>query len=106
MGIKRYHLDRESVARETLAKSAVQSGRTTVSFGFAVAGEENRSASVTFPEPFAAAPAVVVTIEGIDVGVVRIYTSPSSFTVVVRDDKGTDYTTGQTATVNWIAMAV
>jgi len=24
----------------------------------------------------------------------------------VRDDKGTDYTTSQTATVNWIAMAV
>jgi len=106
MGIKRYHLDRESVAKETLAKSAIQSGRTTVSFGFAVAGEENQSASVTFPEAFAAAPAVVVAIEGINVGIVNISVTATGFTVTVRDDKGTDYTTGQTATVNWIAMAV
>jgi len=106
MGIKRYHLDRESVARETLAKSAMQSGRTSVSFGFAAAGEENQSASVTFPEAFAAAPAVTVAIEGINVGIVNISVTATGFTVTVRDDKGTDYTTSQTATVNWIAMAV
>jgi len=106
MGIKRYHLDRESVGRETMAKSAIQSGRTSVSFGFAAAGEENQSATVTFPEAFPAAPAVVVTIEGIDVGIVKISVTASGFTVTVRDDKGTDYTTSQTATVNWIAIAV
>jgi len=106
MGIKRYHLDRESVAKETLAKSAIQSGRTSVSFGFAAAGEENQSASVTFPEAFAAAPAVAVSIEGINVGIVNVSVTASGFTVTVRDDKGTDYTTSQTATVNWIAMAV
>jgi len=106
MGIKRYHLDRESVAKETLAKSAVQSGRTSVSFGFAATGEENQSASVTFPEAFAAAPAVTVAIEGIDVGIVGITVTATGFTVTVRDDKGTDYTTSQTATVNWIAVAV
>jgi len=106
VGIKRYHLDRESVARETLAKSAVQSGRASVTFGFAAAGEENQSASVTFPEAFAAAPAVAVAIEGINVGVVNISVTATGFTVTVRDDKGTDYTTSQTATVNWIAISV
>jgi len=106
MGIKRYHLDRESVAKETLAKSAIQSGRTSVSFGFAAAGEENQSATITFPQAFAAAPAVIVAIEGINVGIVNVSVTASSFTVTVRDDKGTDYTTSQSATVNWIAMAV
>jgi len=37
VGIRRYHLDREAVGREALAKSAVQSGRTSVTFGFAAA---------------------------------------------------------------------
>jgi len=106
MPVKRYHLDRESVGKETLAKSAIQSGRTSVSFGFAAAGEENQSATITFPEAFAAAPAVAVAIEGIDVGIVRISVTATGFTVTVRDDKGTDYTTSQTATVNWIAIAV
>jgi len=106
MGVKRYHLDRESVGKETLAKSAVQSGRTSVSFGFAAAGEENQSATITFPEAFGAAPAVIAAIEGINVGIVSISVTASNFTVTVRDDKGTDYTTSQTATVNWIAMAV
>jgi len=106
MGIKRYHLDREAVGREALAKSAVQSGRTSVTFGFAAAGEENQSASVTFPEAFVAAPAVAVAIEGINVGIVNISVTATGFTVTVRDDKGTDYTTSQSATVNWIAMSV
>jgi len=106
MGIKRYHLDRESVAKETLAKSAIQSGRTSVTFGFAATGEENQSASITFPEAFGAAPAVAVSIEGINVGIVNISVTATGFTVTVRDDKATDYTTSQTATVNWIAVAV
>jgi len=106
MGIKRYHLDRESVARETLAKSAIQSGRTSVTFGFAVTGEEIKSASITFPEPFEAVPAVVVAIQGIVVGVAEVIPSKTGFSVAVRDDKGTDYTTSQSATVNWIAMSV
>jgi len=106
MGIKRYHLDRESVARETLAKSAIQSGRTSVTFAFLAAGEEDRSAPVTFPTPFAAPPAVVIAIEGINVGIVTISVSATGFTVTVRDDKGVDYTTSQSATVNWIAIAV
>jgi len=106
MGIKRYHIGIEAVAREALAKSAVQSGRTSVTFGFAATGEENQSASVTFPEAFAVAPAVVVAIEGIDAGIVNVSVTATGFTVTVRDDKGTDYTTSQSATVNWIAMAV
>jgi len=106
MGIKRYHLDRESVAKETLAKSAIQSGRTSVTFPFAAAGEENVSATITFPQAFAAVPAVVCSIQGINVGIVVVTPTTSNFSVTVRDDKGTDYTTGQTATVNWIAMAV
>jgi len=105
-GIRRYHLDREAVGREILAKSAIQSGRTSVTFAFALAGEENRSASITFPQAFAATPAVDASISGIDVGVVSITPTASGFTITVRDDKGTDYTTSQTATVNWIAMAV
>jgi len=104
MGIKRYHVEREAVHTEHLAD--IQAGRTSVSFPFAAAGEENVSASITFPKAFAAAPAVAVAIEGIDVGVVRIAVTKTGFTVTVRDDKGTDYTTGQAATVNWIAVAV
>jgi len=106
MGIKRYHLDRESVAKETLAKSAIQSGRTSVTFPFAAAGEENVSATVNFPEAFATGPAVDASIQGINVGVVSIVVYADSFTITVRDDKGTDYTTSQSAIVNWIAVAV
>jgi len=61
---------------------------------------------VTFPTAFAAAPAVAVSIEGADVGIVRVAVTATGFTVTVRDDKGTDYTAAQAATVNWIAMAV
>jgi len=106
MGIKRYHLDRESVARETLAKSAIQSGRTSVTFAFAAAGEENRGVTITFPEAFDNIPAVVASVEGVDVGIVVVTPTKTGFDIYVRDDKGTDYTTSQTATVNWIAMAV
>jgi len=106
MAIRRWHLDRKSVGRETIANTALQCGRTSVSFGFAATGEENQSASITFPTTFAAAPAVTAAIEGIDVGIVNISVTASSFTITVRDDKGTDYTTSQTATVNWIAVAV
>jgi len=104
MGIKRYHVEREAVYTEHLAD--IQAGRTSVSFGFAAAGEENVSASITFPKAFAEAPAVAGAIEGIDVGIVKIAVTKTGFTVTVRDDKGTDYTTSQTATVNWIAVAV
>jgi len=84
----------------------LQCGRTSVSFPFAAAGEENVSASVTFPTAFQAPPAVAVAIEGADVGIVNISVTATGFTVTVRDDKGTDYTAAQAATVNWIAVAV
>jgi len=106
MGIKRYHLDRESVAKETLAKSTIQSGRTSVTFAFAATGEESRGVTITFPQAFAVAPAVVASIEGISVGIVKVTSSATGFEIHVRDDKGVDYTTSQTATVNWIAMSV
>jgi len=104
MGIKRYHVEKDAVAKEHLKD--LQAGRSSVSFPFAAAGEENVSASVTFPAAFAAAPAVAVAIEGADVGIVNIAVTASGFTVTVRDDKGTDYTAAEAATVNWIAMAV
>jgi len=83
----------------------LQCGRTSVSFPFAAAGEENVSASVTFPTAFKAAPAVAVAIEGANVGIVNISVTTTGFTVTVRDDKGTDYTAAQSATVNWVAVA-
>jgi len=104
MGVRRYHVERDAVRREHLAD--IQAGRSSVTFPFAAAGEENVSASVSFPEAFAAAPAVAVAIEGANVGIVSISVTASGFTVTVRDDKGTDYTAGQAATVNWIAVAV
>jgi len=106
MGIRRWHLDRKSVGRESIANTAIQSGRTSVDFAFAATGLENKEASITFPTPFAAAPAVVVAIEGISVGIARVAVTATGFSVVVRDDKGLDYTSTQTATVNWIAVAV
>jgi len=85
----------------------IQEGAASVSFPFAAAGEENVSASVTFPPAFPTGtiPQVAVEIEGIDVGIVNISVTETGFTVSVRDDKGVDYTTAQTATVRWIAIA-
>jgi len=37
---------------------------------------------------------------------VRVGVIKTSIAIYVRDDKGTDYTTSQTAAVNWIAVAV
>jgi len=82
----------------------IQRGRTSVSFPFAVVGEENVSATITFPRAFTTTPVVVAAIEGIDVGIVNVSATTTDFTITVRDDKGTDYTTSQTATVNWIAI--
>jgi len=104
MGVRRYHVERDAVHMEHIKE--IQAGRTSVSFPFATAGEENVSASVTFPTAFAAAPAVAASIEGVNVGIVNISVTATGFTVTVRDDKGTDYTVAQTATVNWIAVAV
>jgi len=106
MPIRRFHIAREQVNEEQIADKYIQSGRASVSFGFAATGEENQSASITFPTAFPAAPAVAVSIEGIDVGIVNISVTATGFTVTVRDDKGTDYTTSQTATVDWIAVSV
>jgi len=89
-----------------LLSSDIQYGKTSVSFPFAVAGEENVSATISFPTAFAAAPLVVPAIEGIDVGIVNIAVTTTGFTITVRDDKGTDYTTAQAATVHWIAIRV
>jgi len=96
----------DSTPLAKLLSSDVQYGKTSVSFPFAATGEENVSATISFPKAFAAAPLVVAAIEGIDVGIVNIATTASNFTITVRDDKGTDYTTSQTATVHWIAIKV
>jgi len=101
------HMGDGAVVAVKVADTFVQAEATSVSFGFAAAGEENVSASVTFPTAFptGTVPQVSVEIEGIDVGIVNISVTETGFTVVCRDDKGTDYTTAQTATVRWIAIA-
>jgi len=101
------HIEDGAVIAVKVADTFIQAGATSVSFGFAAAGEENVSASVTFPTAFptGTVPQVSVEIEGIDVGVVNISATETGFTVTARDDKGTDYTTAQTATVRWIAIA-
>jgi len=98
--------DKDIVARH-VANTFIQVGATSVSFGFAATGEENVSASITFPTAFptGVVPQVSVEIEGINVGIVNISATETGFTVTVRDDKGTDYTASQTATVRWIAIA-
>jgi len=105
-GIKTSDLADSAVTKPKIDPKTLQAGRTSVSFPFAAAGEENVSATVSFPTGFDDSPAVTVSVEGIDVGVVRIAVTATSFTVTVRDDKGTDYTTGQSATVNWVAVKV
>jgi len=105
MTIRRYHIDKGTIYPEHFSPD-IQFGKTSVSFGFAVAGEENVSATVSFPTAFATAPLVIVAIEGIDVGIVNISVATDSFTITVRDDKGTDYTASVTATVHWIAIRV
>jgi len=84
----------------------LQAGKPSVSFPFAAAGEENVSASISFPVAFDTTPIVAVSIEGIDVGIVNVSVTTSGFTITVRDDKGTDYTAAQTASVNYIAVVV
>jgi len=98
------HIKDDTVPLVKLSSAEIQYGKTSVSFPFAVAGEENVSATVTFPKAFAAPPLVVVAIEGADVGIVKVATTTTNFTVTVRDDKGTDYTAAQSATVHWIAI--
>jgi len=95
-----------STPLDKLKTSDIQYGKTSVSFPFAAVGEENVSATVTFPTAFATAPLVVASIEGINVGIVNVSVTASNFTITVRDDKGTDYTASQTATVHWIAIKV
>jgi len=102
--VRRYHVERDAIHREHIKD--LQAGRTSVTFPFALTGEENVSASITFPEAFAAAPAVAVAVEGADVGIVNVSVTETGVTITVRDDKGTDYTAGQAATINWIAVAV
>jgi len=117
MPVRRYHVAKDAIDGEVailddsipfakLLDTTVQAGKTSVSFPFAIAGEENVSATITFPTAFATAPLVVVAIEGADVGIVKVATTTTNFTVTVRDDKGTDYTAGQSATVHWIAIKV
>jgi len=103
MGVKRYHIEKDAVRKQHLKD--LQAGRTSVGFDFTATGEENVPVTVSFPTPFAAKPAVAVSIEGIDVGIVRVGVTKSDFTLTVRDDKGTDYTSTQTATVSWIAVS-
>jgi hypothetical protein len=95
-----------AITKAKAAASFIQCGRTSKTFAFAATGAENQSASITFPTAFAAAPAVVACVEGIDAHIVKIAVTATGFTITVRDDAGTDYTTSQTATVNWIAVAV
>jgi len=105
MTIRRYHIDKGAIYCEHIS-SDIQFGKTSVSFPFAVAGEENVSATISFPTAFPTSPVVVASIEGIDAGIVNISVTASNFTITVRDDKGTDYTASQTATVHWIAIRV
>jgi len=95
-----------SLVKGDLAATSIQSGATGVTLGFAVAGEENVSVTITFPTAFASPPAVIASVEGADVGIVSIAVTATGFTITLRDDKGTDYTAGQTATIRWIALEV
>ena len=103
--VKRYHVEKDAIHVEHLS-SDIQFGKTEVTFGFSASGEENVSASIDFPTAFDSAPVVIAMIEGIDVGIVNISVTATGFTITVRDDKGTDYTASQTATVHWIAIKV
>jgi len=46
----------DSTPLAKLLSSDIQFGKTSVTFGFTVAGEENVSATVTFPTAFATSP--------------------------------------------------
>jgi len=115
MSIRRWHIEKDAIdgahhiIKDTiplakLSSAEIQFGKTSVTFPFAVAGEENVSVTITFPKAFAAEPVVVATVEGADVGIARIGVGLTGFSITVRDDKGTDYTTGEGAIVHWIAV--
>ena len=94
-----------AVTRAKVPATFIQSGRATVSLPFSAVGVETVSATIAFPTAFPSVPAVAVEVEGVDVSVVRVEVSNTGFTVYVRDDAGVDYSTGQTATVSWVAVA-
>jgi len=96
----------DRIQKGQLDPKALQVGRASVIFPFTMAGEENVSVSISFPVAFDAVPSVALSVEGVDVGIVNISTTTSGFTITVRNDKGTDYTADQSATVNYIALAV
>jgi len=40
------------------------------------------------------------------VGIVKTATTKTGFEISIRDDKGVDYSSSQTATVHWLALKV
>jgi len=94
------------IVAEHVANTFIQQGTESISLPFAATGEENVSVSISFPTSFptGVVPAVLVEIEGADVGIVSVSVTETGFTVVVRDDKGTDYTAAQAATLRWVAI--
>jgi len=103
MGVQRHHLALDSVFLEHIKQ--IQRGSTSVSFGFAAAGIENQTATITFPEAFAAAPTIVlINCSVIDIQVAVTAKTATNFTVTARDSEGTDYTASVSATIDWLAI--
>jgi len=103
MGVQRHHLALDSVFLEHIKQ--IQRGSTSVSFGFAAAGIENQTATITFPEPFAAAPTIVlINCSVIDIKVAVTAKTATNFVVTARDSEGTDYTASVSATIDWLAI--
>jgi len=96
----------ECVTKEKINPKFLQTGATSVSFGFAATGIENVTATITFPTAFDAAPTmVVVTSNTPDINISVTGITASDFTVTARDSEGTDYTAALTVTIYWIAVA-
>jgi len=103
--IGKEHIANEAISFQKLNPGSIKRGSASVSFPFAVAGVENVTADITFPQAFAATPTIVlINCSVIDLQVAVTAKTATGFTVTARDSEGTDYTAAVTATIDWLAI--
>jgi len=106
---RRFSLTKEIVSRAETSKVFIQSGTATLSLPFAATGVETVTATVTFPTAFpdGVIPHVFFTWGSIGLAITTAVTAVSntSFEISARDNVGTDYTTSQSLTITWYAIA-
>jgi len=104
MGIRRYHLDRQSIFKGLINPKSIQFGFFEWSIPFVAAGPENFTTDVTFPTPFEAEPSIILcSTNNANVQAVASAKTATGFTCQACD-VGVDQTASLTVTVYWMAV--